>query len=558
MDPVVRRKIPACVRSLLTDIAPKEEQHLSDWSETDPETITKDGMALPKRGTSETLLTPADGTDGAPSDSNVATSLKPCGLCLSKPSCYTCPRCNIPYCGLTCYQSPDHSGCSEEFYKESVFLELKSQGVTDEEGKSKMQEILLRLRQSAQSEGGMENLFMNLQEETGTNVTGQDTHALELLSRLAELQSAGETKSQEAQEILTKLQDIDVTDGSDEGVDLAEKLAGLDVDSLSEEQLWSLLSAQEKEKFEGLVKGGSIGGLVVLWSPWWERHEKETKALIVEMKSENDGKMLSVNEKKDGLTKTSVENIKEGTGKVKSELGTKQELIKKKEASKKDRSKSDVPPISAKISSLHTLSSNPSPLVRYNLVNALYGYTFSLCLFNGDISEPEIVLEFCLGVLAISEALGGGRVFRSVPEAIEAGITAVSAGGYFDSDDPSAPLRAVEAVAHVLAGESREDTIGYSLSALSQMRAALNKAKASVAKEDKKMRQMYFQAWKKCEFFQSWVKESPKVVRDLAGWVWRDYERREVERMQLQREKKGLEEGMKTCRGKAMLIEEIE
>ncbi|XP_051540347.1 uncharacterized protein LOC127432885 [Myxocyprinus asiaticus] len=560
MDPVVRRKIPACVRSLLTDIAPKKEQHLSDWSETDPETITKDGMLLPKRGTSETPLTPADGTEGASSDGNVAPSLKPCGLCLCKPSCYTCPRCNIPYCGLTCYRSPDHSGCSEEFYKESVLLELKSQGVTDEEGKSKMQEILLRLRQSAQSEGGMENLLMNLQEETGTSVTERDAHALELLSRLAEIQSAGETKSQEAQEILKKLQDIDVTDGSDEeGVHLAEKLAGLDVDSLSEEELWSLLSAQEKEKFEGLVKGGSIGGLVVLWSPWWERHEKETKALIEEIKSENDEKMHSVNEKKDGLTKTSVENIKEeGTSKVKSELGTKQELIKKKEASKKDRSKSDVPPISAKISPLRTLSSNPSPLVRYNLVNALYGYTFSLCLFNGDISEPEMLMEFCLDVLAISEALGGGRVFNSVPEAIEAGITAVSAGGYFDGDDPSAPLRAVEAVAHVLSGESREDTIGYSLSALSQLRAALNKAKASVAKEDKQTRRMYFQAWKKCEFFQSWVKESPKVVRDLAGWVWRDYERREVERMQLQREKEGLEEGMKTCRGKAMLIEEIE
>ncbi|XP_051541856.1 uncharacterized protein LOC127433730 isoform X2 [Myxocyprinus asiaticus] len=572
MDPVVRRKIPACVRSLLTDITPKEEQHFSDWSETDPETVTKDGLALPKRESSETLLTPVDGTDGATTYGSVAPSLKPCGLCLSKPCCYTCPRCNIPYCGLTCYRSPAHSVCSEEFYKESVLLELKSQGVTDEEGKSKMQEILLRLRQSSESGGGMENLLENLQEETKTTVTEQDAYALDLLSRLAEIQSSGEDNSQETQEILTKLKDIDeggdVTDGSDEGgVDLAEKLAGLDIDSLSEGELWSLLSAQEKEKFEGLVKGGGIGGLVAMWSPWWERHEKETKALIEEIKSENDEEMCNVNEKKDGQTNTSTgniqeESIKRSTSEVKSELDTKKERIKKKEASKKDRpvkrSNFDVPPISAEIPHLCTLSSNPSPLVRYNLVNALYGYTFSLCLFNGDISEPEMLMEFCQAVLAISEGLGGGRVFSSVPDAIEAAITAVSAGGYFYRDDPSAPLRAVEAVAHILSGESREDNVRYSLSALSQLRAALKKAKASVPKENDQMRRMYFQAWKKCEFFQSWVKESPKVVRGLAGWVWRDYERREVERMQLQREKKGLEQGLKTSRGKAVLIEEID
>ncbi|XP_052464109.1 zinc finger HIT domain-containing protein 2 [Carassius gibelio] len=526
MDPVVRRKIPACVRSLLTDSSAKEEEYLSDWPEIDSESVTtKDGIALPIRGTNEPLLTPANGTEGG----TTASSIKPCGLCLSNPSCYTCPRCNIPYCGLACYRSQNHSSCSEEFYKESVLQELKSQGVSDEEGKSKMQEILLRLRQSAESEGGIENLLRNLGDDE-TSVTEKDTHALELLSQLAEIQSSGDEKSHEVQEILAELRDIEV--GSDEEeADLAEKFAGLDIDSLSEEELWSLLSAQEKEKFERLVNEGSIGGLVVLWSPWWERHQKDTKALVEELESENDEEMHDMNVEKDK---------KVSSNKVKSDKSL----------------RSSIPPISAKIAPLHTLSSNPSPLVQYNLINALYGYTFSLCLYNGEISE--MLHEFCKAVLSISDGLGAGRVYNSVSEALDAGIRAVSAGGYFDREDPLAPLRAVEAVAHILTGESREDAVGYSLSALSQLRTALSKAKASVPKEDEQMRRAYFQAGKKCEFFQSWVKENPKVLRSLAGCVWTDYEKREMERMTLEGEKKCLEKRWEKSRGKGGLIEEIE
>ncbi|XP_056593450.1 zinc finger HIT domain-containing protein 2 [Triplophysa dalaica] len=561
MDPVVRRKIPGSLRSLLTDIAPREEQYFSDWQETDPESVNNDRIVLPKRGTSETLLTSAtEEKECETTNGNVASSLRPCGLCLSKPSCYTCPRCNIPYCGLVCYRSPDHSSCSEEFYKESVLQELKSQGVTDEEGKSKMQEILLRLRQSAEDEGGTTNFLRNLQQNTGTNVTQQDADALELLSRLAEIQAAGDEDSQEAQEILAKLQDIEeggnAIDGCDEEEDeaeLAEKLDGLDIDSLTEEELWSLLSAQEKEKFEALVKGGAIGGLVALWSPWWENHEKDTKTLIEELKSQN--------EKKDGQTKATDEKTKRDTRKVKFALGTIQEVNKKEAINKDksvDKSNSSIPAVSAKIPPLLTLSSNPSPLVQYNLVNVIYGYTFSLCLVNGDISEQEMLLEFCQVVLGISEVLGDGRVFSSVPEAVEAGITALSTSGHFDCEDPRAPLRAVKAVAHVLSGKSRENNVGYSLSALSQLRSALNKAKSFVPKADEQARRMYFKAGKKCEFFQSWLMENSAAVRSVAGQVWMDYERRDVQRIKLEGEKKDLEMRLKKSRGKGVLIEEIE
>ncbi len=176
-----------------------------------------------------------------------------------------------------------------------MLQELKSQGVPDEEGKSKMQEICSGSDRVQRAREEWRNLLRNLGEDEAS-VTEKDAHALELLSRLAEIQSSGDETSHEAQEILATLRDIE--DGSDEEeADLAEKLAGLDIDSLSEEELWSLLSAQEKEKFERLVKEGGSGGLVVLWSPWWERHERDTKALIEELQCENDEEMHNVNVK---------------------------------------------------------------------------------------------------------------------------------------------------------------------------------------------------------------------------------------------------------------------
>ncbi|XP_077863313.1 zinc finger HIT domain-containing protein 2-like [Saccoglossus kowalevskii] len=50
-----------------------------------------------------------------------------CKLCLKQFSRYTCPRCNIPYCSVSCYKSEAHSSCSEQFYKECFVSALKEQ-----------------------------------------------------------------------------------------------------------------------------------------------------------------------------------------------------------------------------------------------------------------------------------------------------------------------------------------------------------------------------------------------------------------------------------------------
>ncbi|XP_072514462.1 zinc finger HIT domain-containing protein 2 [Salminus brasiliensis] len=547
MEQMIRWRVPASVRTLLTDIGPREEE-LRDWAE--PEPVTRDRISLPIQTASEALLSPA-GTDIA--------APRPCGLCLSKPSCYTCPRCNVPYCGLGCYRGPAHSGCSEEFYKECVSEELKRCGEMGEEGRAGMQEILLRLRSAAAVDGGVVNALKGLEEESGAGAVELDVEALELLTRLAELQASGsEERLGEVEEILQKLKKVEEGgqgEEEDEEEDLAWKLSGVNIDSLTEEELWNLLPSRDKERFEGLVMGGGIAGLVALWRPWWERHEQNTRTFIEELKSkEEDEEQASEQEegKSSMGTQTNVTQL------VQTDQRPPQvrQGLKKQNRSKTRSGSSSAPPVSTKIPPLHKFSSSPSPLVQFSVVNTLYGYAFSLRLFNGDISELEQLLDFCRTVLEISESLSSGRVFSSLPEALEGGAIAVSTARHFDRDDPEAPVRTLEAVAHILTGQSTDDPTGYSLSALSQLRLALREARASSPKEEEKQRRIFFLAGKKCEFFQSWVKENGEAVRSSARQAWREYSRKRAERETLERERKEVEEGLKKRRGKT-LIEEI-
>lgn len=569
---------------MLTDIRPREEEHLEEETETEP--VDKDGIVLPRRGVSDTsnLLTPAVTNDTDGSVQQV------CGLCLAKPYCYTCPRCNIVYCSLACYRSSAHAGCSEEFYKESVLEELKSTGRNEKEAREKMQDILLRVRKN---EGELEHITEALGEEAEPG----GTEALELLSRLAEIQTSGEENTEEIQRILSRLGDIDEGgDGSreddfteEEDQDLADKLAGLDIDSLSEEELWALLSRQDREKFEALVKGRAIGGLIPIWKPWWEVHDKP-KELILEVMSENsscepDKKTTvvlggnGVKRVKSGeASEEPVERTESVTGREMADQAKGADQMKKvsqsrttnkqkdmggqNEVTKKHKSKSssNVPPVNmSKIPPLHSLTKNPSPLLGNTLINVLYGYTFSLCLFNGDITEEEILLDFCQAVFSISEGLSTNRVFSTFRESLEAAVTAVSAAGYFDREDPQALARAVEAVAHVLTGPSGRDPVRYSLAALSDLRGALAKARGLMPKEGEgaDARKLYFQATKKCEFLQAWTKENPQAVELLAASVWGEHLRRKDEKRVLEEEKKGVEKNRKKGGGGGTLIEEI-
>lgn len=554
MNPLTRRRLPPSIRSLLTDIAPKEE-----WTDVEPDTVRRDGILLPARAAApeqEELLTPAETrVEGAAEDSSSSRRPAVCMLCKSKPSHYTCPRCNLQYCGLSCYQSPEHSTCSEEFYKESVLQELKDMGKTESEGKKKMQEMLLGLRQEAErTDGGMESLLKEagvVEDEAGEGAEGEamdKVQIVELLSRLAALQESGGGSEAEFEAILRKLGEIggeevlpgemDEEDQSAEAEpDMAERLAGLDIDKLSEEELWELLNNKEKEKFMGLMKDEALGDLIPLWKPWWEEHEEGGRPLVEVLQEEV--------EKRD--VKTSQE-VAQNQG----ESATKSKKMKVKKTEKENPA---VPPISAKIPKLSSLCANPSPLVCYGLVNALFGYAFTLRLINND--TDSLRFEFCDMVLALSAALSSNRVFNSTTEALDGGETLIQSRGYLDKDDPNTQTRAVEAVAHIMTGRDARDVTGYCLSALSQLRSLLSQARTVLSKEGEEgaKRQKYFQALKKCEFFQAWVLDNEHRIRSLAIELWHECSRREGARSSMEREKREVEESLKKKKNKGTLIE---
>lgn len=516
-----------------------------------PDATTRDGILLPPREGSarqEECLVPAEVGD---KDEGVGqTRSAVCMLCKSKPSCYTCPQCNVHYCSLACYRCPEHSVCSEKFYKEAVLEDLKSMGTTESEAKQKMQDVLLRLRQQAEStDGGMESLLKDAgvvsNETEGSDVdAAEKVQIMELLSRLAELQQSGEGSATEIEAILRKLEELggepeleDVDEdapGVEEELELADRLSGLDIDKLSEEELWGILSSKEKDTFMGLVKRGDLAELVPLWTPWWEEHTEGGKALVEVLEE----RLSKADEGTSSATKVKKEQ---------------------KSKSKGGSAASSVPRVSAKIPKLSSLCANPSPLVCFGLVNALYAYAFTLRLINND--ADSLMMEFCDMMIFLSEALNSGRVFNSIQDALDSGRALIVNGGYLDKEDPLAPDRALEAVAHITAGRDEKDSTGYCLAALSQLRSVLSQARRALSKdgEEGERRQKYFLANKKCEFFQAWTLENEHRVRVLALELWKEHSRRESERSSMDKDKGVVKENLKKRKSKrnVKIIEEV-
>ncbi|XP_077469333.1 zinc finger HIT domain-containing protein 2 [Stigmatopora argus] len=512
MNPIIRRTLPPSVRSLLTDIGPKDKCE----NEDDASSVCRDGILLPGRGASsvqEEFITESDRKNS-----------KLCMLCNCQPASYTCPRCNLHYCGVVCYRSPDHSLCSEEFYKESVLEELKNMGESDLEGRKKMQDILLGLRQKAQvTNGGMKSVLteIGIAEE-------KSVEAIELLSRLAELQESEEDNVDEIEDIMRILEDLGGQEADEEPSEsVAQHMSELDLDKLSEEELWALLDSREKDKFTALLKGGALNVLIPVWKPWWEDHDKEERTLVEVLENEVQNP--------DRKVKNTQSRNKKGNLSI-----------------------SAVPVISAKIPKLSSLCPNPSPLVCYSIINTLYCYTFTLQLFNGDVDS--LLFEFCDMIITLSEALSSCKVFNSVQEAICSGETLILEGGYLSKQESRATDLAVEAAAHILMGRDKDDPTGYSVSALSQIRSALSRARTALSKEGEEgtKRQKYFQALKKCEFFQAWTLDQSHRCHELALELWNEHSRREGERKSVEETKRLVEEQLKNRKGRnKMLIQEM-
>ncbi|KAJ6481790.1 hypothetical protein C8R45DRAFT_1215609 [Mycena sanguinolenta] len=152
-----------------------------------------------------------------------------CRLCRRQFSKYTCPTCNIPYCSLTCFRSPAHAQCSETFYKKEVESDIRAAPDKTREERHKMMEVLKRFEEESAAQNEDE-LHAEDEDENG----------------------------------------------------LARRMQDVDLDSTSPDQLWTLLTPAEREKFLKAMRDPQGALAVQLLAsaelegelkqePWWVR-----------------------------------------------------------------------------------------------------------------------------------------------------------------------------------------------------------------------------------------------------------------------------------------------
>ncbi|BGP25788.1 zinc finger, HIT-type protein [Rhodotorula toruloides] len=166
----------------------------------------------------------------------------PCGICQQQISRYTCPNCNLPYCSLACFRSPEHSACTDSFAQKSLKDDLNAEQENGGDEKKKMLELLRQ--------------FEEQQKE------------------LEEIQQAGPEDEETGPEAETRRK---------ERKELEGRIAGLDLDALPPEQLLSFLTPEQQAAFEATLQDPNRVNKLVEEEfegdePWWVV-EQEAKLL---------------------------------------------------------------------------------------------------------------------------------------------------------------------------------------------------------------------------------------------------------------------------------------
>lgn len=248
-----------------------------------------------------------------------------CKFCQKAAAQYSCPRCNSAYCSLACYQGPSHLQCSETFYKECVENEMATaKSPSDRESLKKMYDTLLRMKN--EDEGGDDDL------------------------------------------------------DSDDDVDLADRLEGIDLDDADE--VWKRLTPDERKEFENMCSSGTISELVPKYVPWWEESQSPVNLIQEVTNDAQENKTEASNQPKVDPNKIVP---------MKSLLGDKE----------------------------------PSPLVKFSVLNVIYAYAYAMRYFNG-LDEAKLVPDFVAICLAVSANLRESQNFDSADMAVESAASAAN------------------------------------------------------------------------------------------------------------------------------------
>ncbi|KAI0684010.1 hypothetical protein BC835DRAFT_1392190 [Cytidiella melzeri] len=158
------------------------------------------------------------------------TSSVPCGICRRQFARYTCPKCNLQYCSLTCFRSQTHSDCSEQFYKNELEADIRTNPSQTADERRQMMSLLKRFEEEAAED-----------EETMLSAENADE------------------------------------DG--EG-GLAQRIATLNLDDVTYDQMWEVLTPAERQKFLGVLNDPSseVAQAIMqsedleeqIIQPWWE------------------------------------------------------------------------------------------------------------------------------------------------------------------------------------------------------------------------------------------------------------------------------------------------
>ncbi|KNC86039.1 hypothetical protein SARC_01798 [Sphaeroforma arctica JP610] len=165
-----------------------------------------------------------------------------CEVCYKGKGVYSCPKCHLRYCALSCYRDMKHMRCYEDFYKDLVHEELGRREVSRDE----REEILAMVERA--------------QHQTPTNQDG-DIANLNILADQNGVNSSYGTESMDG-------------DSDDDATAIMERLAGIDLDDdEAAEAIWQSFTAKEKKDFEASIADGRMGNMLTLWVAWWDMEE---------------------------------------------------------------------------------------------------------------------------------------------------------------------------------------------------------------------------------------------------------------------------------------------
>jgi len=250
------------------------------------------------------------------------------------------------------------------------------------------------------------------------------------------------------------------SDDETESTNLEERLANIDLDDTAE--VWQKLTPDERQEFEAFLRSGDVSKFVPKWEPWWLQ-QCNSKILDVDM----------------------IQSHKEKCPEVKEDIKEFSSITKK----------------------------IPSTCVKYNLVNIIAAYAFTVRYFNGDHFD---FLEEAVGcIVSLSLCLSDNKIFEDSNSAIASVHEECTKNEWITVDEENMNLMKEDAEL-ILKGPWESDKKFYILCALSDLHNLVNsllfKGKAKGTNCFLKLSQMYklpkdktLLCLKKLEYFLSYT-----------------------------------------------------